>query len=158
MTVKVPSLVQLLNVQFDFSAWPNQSSVLAGVDGAREVEAEIAFVRAVHERSFRFVRGACDDAADELRPGCPRDDEFAGIVAIGVDRTDVRQADQSAEITCRGNGFRPGEGQCGLVGDFRQCRTVVIDGQRAATTGVACDTDMLPASERFFISAAASSV
>lgn len=62
----------------------------------REVEAEIAFVRAVHERSFRFVRGACDDAADELRPGCPRDDEFAGIVAIGVDRTDVRQADQPA--------------------------------------------------------------
>ena len=108
-----------------------QSSVLAGVDGAREVEAEIAFVRAVHERSFRFVRGACDDAADELRPGCPRDDEFAGIVAIGVDRTDVRQADQPAEITCRGDGFRPGEGQCGLVGDFGQCRAVVIDGQRA---------------------------
>ena len=118
-----------------FLGMAEQSSVLAGVDGAREVEAEIAFVRAVHERSFRFVRGACDDAADELRPGCPRDDEFAGIVAIGVDRTDVRQADQSAEITCRGNGFRPGEGQCGLVGDFRQCRTVVIDGQRAGDYG-----------------------
>ena len=33
-----------------------------------------------------------------------------------------------------------------------------IEGYGSAGEGVACDTDMLPASERFFISAAASSV